>query len=229
MDDVFLIASKFFAMGIPILFAVVVHETAHGWMAYKLGDMTAKKMGRVTLNPIPHIDLIGTIILPLALIISQAGFLFGWAKPVPFNPFNFHQHVNRRIGTVYVALAGPVSNFMFAFVFAFCLAFSIRFLEISIVNDFFAYAILINGLLGVFNLIPIPPLDGSKILMGLLPPKFDQYLIKFERWGFFILIGIMLIGGFGFVWPIIKVLIQVLCYLPELTFGVDLGGLYKML
>ncbi len=172
-----------------ILAALTVHEFSHGWAAYKLGDDTAKKMGRLTLNPIAHLDPIGTIMLFV--------FYFGWAKPVPVNPYNFRGNI--RHGMIWVALAGPLSNIVFAAVLG--TAFRILVATGALGNSTFlisafTFAIFINLMLAFFNLIPIPPLDGSKIVEGLLPVRYLPAWANFERYGFFILIGIIMAGRF---------------------------------
>ena len=216
---------KIIVFAIPVLFSVVVHEVSHGWIAYKLGDSTAKSLGRLTLNPIPHVDLVGTIILPLAMIVL-GGPVFGWAKPVPFNPDNFNKDVDIRNGIMWVALAGPVSNLILAFIFSFIFAFTyslapvnssaVYFLAIQLFSAF----IQINILLACFNLIPIPPLDGSKIVLRFLPPKYTGYFLMMERYGFFILIILLATGSFSSLILItVKYLFKTFLYVPMLLFG----------
>ena len=156
-----------FITNLPALFvALVVHEYAHGFVAHKLGDNTAKFMGRLTFNPLAHIDPFGTIILPLMLLISRSPVVFGYAKPVPVNFYNLK---NPKTGQIWVGLAGPMANFITAaLVFLILLS---GFISNAGIFRFLATVVLINLVLGVFNLIPIPPLDGSRILMGLLPRK----------------------------------------------------------
>ena len=187
---------------VPVLFSIIIHEVAHGWMAHRLGDCTAKDMGRLTLNPASHIDIIGTIVLPLMMLIL-GGPVFGWAKPVPFNPNNFHWHVDIRKGTMLVALAGPGSNLIIAFFFSFLFIFVLKFFSsfphiifISL-SQLTQALIYINLLLCCFNLIPIPPLDGSKILMGLLPTKYYNFFVMLERYGFLIIIILLASGAFS--------------------------------
>lgn len=190
---------------LPILiFSVVVHEMAHGWVALKCGDTTAKDMGRLTLNPLPHIDLFGSIILPLFLILSRAHFFIAWAKPVPIDPRNFS---NFKRDDSLVTVAGPLSNFALAFLCS-CAVISIKLVlnhitleEGSIGFEFldflfkmFSYGIFLNVVLGIFNLFPVPPLDGSHILANLLP---DTAAFRFRQIGFF---GIFIILAlFNFV------------------------------
>ncbi len=166
MDSVDPLALSFI-INLPALFvALVVHEYAHGFVAHKLGDNTAKFMGRLTFNPLAHIDLFGTIILPLMLIMTRSPVVFGYAKPVPVNFYNLR---NPKKDMIWVGLAGPLANFIVA-----ALTFLILltgFIGHSGIFGFLVTVMLINLVLGVFNLIPIPPLDGSRILMGLLPRK----------------------------------------------------------
>lgn len=206
---------------VPVLFSIVVHEVSHGWMAYRLGDRTAKSLGRLTLNPFPHIDPIGTIILPLLMIVS-GGPVFGWAKPVPFNPFQFNRDVDMKRGTMMVALAGPISNFTVAFAASFVFALAHRFL--SGVPDFVYFPFLqlaqalifINLILGSFNLIPIPPLDGSKVLMGLLPDTYLPRYLALERYGFILIVILLATGAFsGIIMGPVRFLYRIFHIIPS--------------
>ena len=184
----FSIESIFFL--IVILFSAIIHEYAHGLMASLLGDDTAKHEGRLTLNPIPHIDPVGTILIPGVLFLLGTGFLFGWAKPVPFNPYNLK---NQRWGPSLVGVAGPGSNLIIAFIFALIIRFAP-----GISSDFIVFLGIIvyaNIILGVFNLLPIPPLDGSKVLYALMPPTFVKVQYFFDRYGFFILLLFIFYGS----------------------------------
>ena len=180
---------------IPLLFAITLHEAAHGWAASKLGDHTARMMGRVTLNPVKHIDPVGTILVPLLLVIMSAGFIFGWAKPVPIN---FRALKSQKSGMILVALAGPGANFLMAIGWVIIAIISINlnqpiFLKMAGIGIFF------NILLAVFNLLPIPPLDGSRVISALLPGPLAYKYGQFEQYGFLILLGLMYIGGFQLV------------------------------
>lgn len=179
-------------MAVPIfLFSLTVHEFAHGYIAYRFGDPTAKNAGRLTLNPIPHIDIMG------ALVFVMSNFTFGWAKPVPVSPFNFKDY---KKGMLWSAAAGPASNIILALGFG--LAFRlVRMMNLDpelsqILIDFTAYAVLINCALAFFNMIPLPPLDGSKILFGLLPDRYDHIAMQLERIG---PLGLMILIGIGFL------------------------------
>lgn len=193
---------KVLVWAVPVLFSIVIHEVAHGWMANRLGDDTAKRMGRLTLNPISHIDPIGTVILPVIMII-MGGVVFGWAKPVPFNPYNFRRNVNPKTGAMWVAAAGPGSNLILAFIATFVLVATQKFftniapaLYMSI-NQLAEALMIINLVLASLNLIPIPPLDGSKILFRFLPPAYEVPFQRLERYGFLILIILIFTGVFS--------------------------------
>jgi Zn-dependent protease len=213
------VISKIAIWLVPVLFSIVIHEVAHGWVAYKLGDHTAKSMGRLTLNPIPHIDPLGTLVLPLFLLIL-GGPVFGWAKPVPFNPQNFHPHVNIRRGSMWVALAGPASNFILAFIASFVLVFLRKFIPLPAAAYTFCGAFVgINLFLALLNLVPIPPLDGSKILWGFLPPKYDHYFMMLERYGFFIIVILLGSGALShIVLPPFKFLFSLFLAVPQFLF-----------
>jgi Zn-dependent protease len=188
-----------------VLFAITIHEASHGWAAYKLGDPTAHALGRITLNPIAHIDPIGTILLPVILIIMGAP-PFGWAKPVPVNPFNLR---NPRRDNLLISAAGPLSNFSVALI-AFILLQMLKLANPNVLlmrggtpslgNGLFLilyYTILINVILAVFNLIPIPPLDGSGVLMGLISEEAAEKYEQIRPYGFIILILLIMTGFIG--------------------------------
>lgn len=186
---------------VVLIFSVVIHEVAHGAMAYYLGDPTAKYAGRLTLNPIPHLDPIGSILLPLFLVIMRFVFggpllLFGWAKPVPFNPYNLR---DKKYGSAKVALAGPASNLLVALTFG----LAIRLFPALAGFPGILYIVLINILLAVINLLPIPPLDGSHILFTFLPYSMQRFKVMFSQYGFLILLIFVVLGGFHLLWPLI--------------------------
>lgn len=173
---------------IALVPAVIVHEYCHGRAAELMGDKTARLAGRLTFNPIPHIDLFGTIILPLILVFSGSPIVFGWAKPVPINPYNFK---DPRKGMMYTGMAGPASNFIMAAIAGFAVRLGL-FSYIPSIEAFLIYFLIINIVLGVFNLIPIPPLDGSRVVSGILPYKLAREYNKLEQYGMIILMIIFL-------------------------------------
>lgn len=179
---------------LPILFAITVHEAAHGWVADKRGDHTARMMGRLTLNPIKHIDPIGTVILPIFMMLTT-GMMFGWAKPVPVISRNLK---NVRFDMAWVALAGPASNLLMALIWAMIAKLAITF-SVPAFIAMGKIGISVNLILGVLNLIPIPPLDGSRVISAFLPRRAAYYYDKIERFGFIILIAMLLLGFLNFI------------------------------
>lgn len=184
---------------LPVLFAITIHEAAHGYVARHFGDNTAWMLGRVTLNPLKHIDPLGTIAMPLLLYFATSGaFLFGYAKPVPVNFGNLR---NPKRDMVWVALAGPASNFVQAILWALAL---VLMAWLGVQERFFIQmaqaGALVNLVMWAFNLFPLPPLDGGRILVGLLPLKQAQWVSRIEPWGFFIVMGLVIAGVVGTYW-----------------------------
>ena len=183
---------------LPVLFAITVHEVAHGWMARQLGDPTAMMLGRLTLNPIKHIDPVGTLLIP-GIMLMVGGFIFGWAKPVPVTWENLRKP---KRDMVLVAAAGPVANLIMALMWAaimkigLLLGGSIDWLARPLTYMGGA-GIFINTILMVLNLLPLPPLDGGRVLTGLLPGRWAWYFSRIEPWGFFILVGLLVSGLLG--------------------------------
>lgn len=183
---------------LPILiFSVILHEVSHGIIALQQGDDTAKVLGRITLNPMHHLDPLGSVIFPIICILTHLP-IFGWAKPVPINPNRFF---NYRSGVILVSLAGPLSNFVIAIVCTIFLYFSIS--QTLITGNFpflpkiLSQALLLNLVLAIFNLFPIPPLDGSKILSAILPQNLAELYDSIEPYGFFIMMGLIATGLLG--------------------------------
>lgn len=186
--------------------SVVIHEFAHGIAALWQGDPTAKLSGRLTLNPVKHIDPVGSIAVPLICTILPGSIMFGWAKPVPFNPYNLR---NRKWGEAIVAGAGPLSNILIALILSLIIRFFIPFLSQPVI-DLFILAILTNLVLAIFNLVPLPPLDGSKILYSLFPARMSRFIAIFERYG--LMFTIIFIFAFvqvldPIIWGLFKLLV----------------------
>lgn len=189
------------------IIAIVFHEVAHGVAAFLCGDSTAKNRGRLTLNPIPHIDPLG-LLLPIILLFTGSGFVIGWAKPVPVNYGNFK---NGRWGEFFVSSAGIVTNFLLAFITAIFIRFFYKDLLIYGIFPYFAYFISINLILGIFNLLPVPPLDGSKILASFMDKESRYWIFSLEKYGIFIILILSYLGFLNrFITPIYKFLINFL-------------------
>ena len=183
---------------IIFFYAVILHECAHGWVAYKLGDSTAKVSGRLTLNPLRHVDPVGTIVLPVLLFLLPSPVIFGWAKPVPVN-FLALRHPKRDM--MLVALAGPLVNIMLAVLLSFLLKGNVS----SSDHQVLQMAVEINLVLALFNMIPIPPLDGSRVVMGLLPSKSAYAYAQLERYGVVIVFVLLYFGLLNrVVWPLVE-------------------------
>ncbi len=211
---------QFILIAPPILLALTFHEFAHAYIANRLGDPTAKQMGRLSLNPLVHLDLLGTAMLFIVHI--------GWAKPVPVNPLYFK---NPKRDLLYVSLAGPASNLLLALIFGIgCRILgitsfhSIGYGFMGIIKFMIAFAMIINIVLAVFNILPIPPLDGSKILMGLVPRKYERQLVPYLRYGPTLLIGLIAIGyltNVSILWAILNPFVKFFTYLfagSDMTF-----------
>jgi Zn-dependent protease len=212
---------KIFIYAPPLLIAVILHEIAHGYVALRLGDPTARNLGRLSLNPIKHIDPFMTILLPAMLIFSGSPIVFGGAKPVPVDPRYF---ANPRKGMALVAIAGPITNFVLAILFYILFRFYFAGSSIdssSIIGDFtmqwLILGIMVNLVLGLFNLFPVPPLDGGRILVGLLPLELAKKLASLERFGLLILVVALMSG---IIESVLKFpLMTVISHLAALTSG----------
>lgn len=193
MEEVYKIILALF----PIIMAITLHEAAHGWVAFKLGDPTAKALGRITANPLKHIDPVGTILIPIVMIIAT-GFAFGYAKPVPVDVRNF-EHPQKDMALV--ALAGPFSNFIMAIFWAFVLMLSYKFMSHGALTSSLRYmagiGVIINIILMVVNLLPVPPLDGGRIVTGILPFKWAVIFARYERYGMMLVILLLVTGFLG--------------------------------
>jgi len=221
------IVQRIAVWGLPILFAITVHEVAHGWVALRLGDRTAQTMGRLTLNPINHIDPIGTLVVP-GILLLLGGVIFGWAKPVPVS---WEKLRNPRRDMAIVALAGPMANLGMAILWAFISRFGIALAsELPVIGVPLAYmgiaGMFINAILMMLNLIPLPPLDGGRVLIGLLPAPFAYKVSRIEPYGFFILLALLFSGILWYIlWPLVDALLTGLVYfvgVPKQEFIVGL-------
>ena len=192
METIFLI--------IILILSIVVHEVSHGLMAERLGDPTAKYAGRLSLNPLVHLSFVGSILVPFILVVTGSPFLFGWAKPVPVNPYNFR---DQKYGSAKVAIAGPAANLFLALIFGLAIRFFSPLIDSPALFSMFALIVFINILLAIFNLLPIPPLDGSHILFTFLPRSMEQIRVILSQYGFFILIAFIFLGGFRIIFPLI--------------------------
>lgn len=206
------LAQKISAWLLPVLLAVTVHETAHGLIASYFGDKTAKMLGRLTLNPVKHIDPIGTILVPGLMLLLPGGFVFGWAKPVPVNWRNLR---NPKQDMGWVAVAGPLSNLFMAIGWAIL----VRIALMTGVDNWFALPLLFMGVAGIYintilmvlNLLPLPPLDGGRVMTGLLPARAALVFSRIEPYGFMIIIALLMSGILGQVmWPFVEYVLKML-------------------
>ena len=189
---------------IVLVFSAIIHEYMHGWMADYLGDSTAKDAGRLTLNPLSHIDPFGSVLLPALMLLSGVGFVFGWAKPVPYNPYNLR---DQKYGGAKVALAGPLGNLITAIFFGLLLRFFP--LNNEMMATFFVVIVQVNLVLMIFNLVPIPPLDGSKVIQPFLPHSWQIKYFELERYGMFLVL-FFVVFGFNLIIPVINFLFKII-------------------
>ena len=221
----FSLAQKIIIWAIPVLFAITVHEVAHGWVALKLGDRTAQMMGRLTLNPFKHIDPIGTLLVP-GILLVLGGFIFGWAKPVPVSFQNLRRP---KADMAWVALAGPMANLVMALIWALAAKIGLSLAQTgSGIGEpmlFMGVAgILINAMLMMLNLLPLPPLDGGRVLVSVLPGPLSWQVSRLEPYGFVILLALLFFGLLGLIlWPLVSALLNLLAWgfnLPPQIFSI---------
>lgn len=189
-----------------LIMSIVIHEVAHGFAALRFGDKTALYAGRLTLNPLKHLDMFGSIILPAILVITNAPFLFGWAKPVPYNPDNLS---NKRWGTLAVASAGIISNIFIAVFFGVVLRLSLSYFLSVELASILSLIVMVNLGLAIFNLVPIPPLDGSKILFSLLPARFYNFVNFMEQYSLILLLAFIMFFS-GSLYPVLSFLYKLI-------------------
>lgn len=216
--DEFSLIQKIIIWALPVLFAITVHEVAHGWVALQFGDRTAQMMGRLTLNPVKHIDPVGTILVPVILLMF-GGFMFGWAKPVPVTYQNLRKP---KSDMAWVALAGPASNLVMAVIWAFVTKLGVILFQSGItMGEPMLYmgvaGVLINTMLMMLNLLPLPPLDGGRILVSLLPGPLAWQVSRIEPYGFFILIGLIYFGILSMILlPLVSIFLSLLAAMLSL-------------
>lgn len=221
----FSLVQKIIIWAIPVLFAITVHEVAHGWVALKFGDRTAQMMGRLTLNPLKHIDPIGTLLVP-GILLVLGGFIFGWAKPVPVSFQNLRRP---KADMAWVALAGPMANLVMAIIWALVAKLGLMLAQSGTAMGepmmFMGVAgVLINAMLMMLNLLPLPPLDGGRVLVSLLPGPVSWQVSRLEPYGFVILLALLFFGLLGLIlWPLVSGLLSVLAWafnLPPQIFSI---------
>jgi Zn-dependent protease len=216
-----------FALLLPVLlFSIVVHEVAHAWVARREGDPTADRLGRITLNPLPHLDPVGSFLVPLALSLIPGGVIFGWAKPVPVNPANYRDPVG---GDIRVSLAGIVSNLLLALLFTALLAVLFRVVAsqdpvgtsatLDALGRMIRFGILVNLVLAIFNLVPIPPLDGSHVVAHLLPRGLRDHYRDFGRYGILLIMAVIFVLPSAF-----EVIFRPVLYLYRVAVGLAGAG-----
>ena len=189
-----------------LVMSIVIHEVSHGFMAEYFGDDTARNAGRLTLNPIPHLDMFGSILLPAILVLTHSPFLFGWAKPVPYNPNNLS---NKKWGTIAVAVAGVLANLLIAIIFGIIIRFSSG---IALQSNFYfitSVIVIVNLALAIFNLVPIPPLDGSKILFSFLPERAFSFILAYEQYSLILLL-VFIVFFSPYLYPILAFLFHLI-------------------
>ena len=195
-----------------LIMSIVIHEVSHGFMAEYFGDNTARDAGRLTLNPISHLDIFGSILLPAVLVLTRAPFMFGWAKPVPYNPNNL---TNGKWGTIAIAAAGVLANFLIAIIFGIIIRVASG---VTLQPSFYfitSAIVIVNLALAIFNLVPIPPLDGSKILFSLLPESISSVIFRYEQYALILLL-VFIIYFSSYLFPILAFLFRLITGIPLL-------------
>jgi Zn-dependent protease len=214
----FSLIQKIIIWAVPVLFAITLHEVAHGWVALRFGDRTAQMMGRLTLNPFKHIDPIGTVMVP-GILLLLGGFIFGWAKPVPVTYQNLR---NPKTDMAWVALAGPAANLVMATIWALAAKIGLSLAESGVsIGEPLLYmgvaGVLINAMLMIVNLLPLPPLDGGRVLVSVLPGPLSWQVSRLEPYGFIILLALLYFGILSMIlWPLISALLTLLALIFNL-------------
>lgn len=225
------LAQKIAIWLLPVLFGITVHEVAHGWIARRLGDPTAMMLGRLTLNPLKHIDPIGTILVPALLLLAPGSFVFGWAKPVPVTWENL-RHPKRDMALV--ALAGPGANLIMGLLWALVAKVAVLYYDaLGVFADPLVFmgvaGIIINTVLGVLNLLPLPPLDGGRVLTGILPQRLSWQVSRIEPYGIVIVLALLLTGVLGrILWPLIALVQGALSYIAGIPPGLFRAAMFAL-